>query len=151
VQSSTILSYQWYRGDFPIIGARGASYRVLSASPNDQGSYSVLVRNAYTSMRSNPASIAVNKPETASIELTWDTPKTREDGTPLAASEIQAYMIEFGHYFYDLNQRVTVRHQSLNRYVLQDLSKGTLYLRIATIDNAGYRGTFSDTISVYLD
>lgn len=148
IQSDTASSYQWFRGDKPITGARSASYRVLSASPHDQGSYSVLVRNTDASMRSKPAIITVIKPKTTSIELSWDTPKMRVDGSPLARHEIQAYIIQFGHYLYDLNHEVKVNHQLENRYVLRDIRPGILYLRIATIDSDGYQGEFSDSISV---
>ena len=148
VESDAMPSYQWFRNGSPIIGARSSSYRVTDSRPENQASYHVLVKDAHSSVRSENAFVTLIEPETAAIELSWDTPKTREDGSPLAAGEIQAYLIEYGHHFYELNQRVHVTHQDANRYVLKDISPGTLYLRIATIDSEGFQGAFSEPISV---
>jgi hypothetical protein len=149
-QSSSALSYQWYRGEYAISGARSASYSVLYANPNDQGNYSVLIRNGNTSMRSRTALIQVVPPRKVSVELTWDTPELREDGSPLRQQDIQAYIIEFGRNYYHLDRQVKVKHQAINRYILQDIEPGLLYLRIATIDSSGFQGAFSQIISTYL-
>jgi len=151
VESDSLPSYQWFRNGYPISGARSSSYRITDSRPEDQASYHVLVKDANDSVRSENAFISLIEPETAAIELSWDTPKTREDGSPLATWEIQAYLIEYGGHFYELNQRVRVTHQEANRYVLKEISPGTLYLRIATIDSEGFQGAFSEPISVNIN
>lgn len=149
--SASQVSYQWYRNDVPIIGAISPTYTVLNTTSSDQGRYSVLLKDANTSIRSSTALVTMLESSTSAIELTWDTPRMREDGSALKSSDIQAYVIQYGHNFYDLAQTIKVPHQTVNRYVLQGVNAGMLYLRIATMDTAGYRGAFSQTISVWVN
>lgn len=146
--SSRQLNYQWYRNDIPVIGANSPTYTVLHAVSSDQGRYSVRVGDESYSIRSSTALVTVDDPTTAAIELSWDTPSKREDGSPLSPSDIKAYLIQYGRNFYDLAQNIKVPHQAENRFVLREINSGILYLRIATIDAAGNRGAFSETISV---
>lgn len=150
-QSTKQLSYQWFRNDAPISGATSPIYSVVSAASADQGRYHVLVRDENTSIRSTTALISVLTPTTSAIELTWDTPQLREDGTSLKASDIQAYRIEYGQNFFNPEKSIKVPHQTANRFILREIPPGILYLRIATIDIDGFQGTFSDTISVHVN
>ncbi len=149
--SDTPLSYQWYLNDQAIYGAVNPIYSVSQASLHDIGEYSVLVSNHSLNLRSNPASISVEPSQYFSIELNWDTPRTREDGSPLEASEILAYAIEYDYSPNGFNHRVEVPHQSVNSHILDGIQSGTLYLRIATIDSKRQQGAFSETISLHID
>lgn len=151
VLSESSPSYQWFRNGTPITGATSPIYNVLQADYMDQGSYSVEVRDAYSSELSRMASITVSSPETVAIELTWDTPETREDGSPLREYEIQAYVIEYGHEPLRLNQSAHVNHQKSNSFILREIYPGILFLRIATVDSDGFQGEFSDAISVFIE
>lgn len=142
------LNYQWFIDGNAIVAANSAQYLVPSASVSDQGIYTVLVSNPSSSELSEPAFITVNQPQLASIELTWDTPTQREDGSPLSFSEIQSYVIEYGTSLTKLQNRLYIVNQLPNSTVINELLPGTLFLRIATIDSDGVQGTFSDTISI---
>ena len=51
------LSYQWYKDDSPISGATSATYTVGVPSSGDNGSYHVVVSNAYGSSKSSAATV----------------------------------------------------------------------------------------------
>lgn len=70
------LSYQWLLNNTNISGATNPSYVVASAVPSDDGSYTVVVANAYGSITSAPAILkTINGSEGTLICL---------DGSPLA-------------------------------------------------------------------
>ena len=150
-ESARKMSYQWYRNNVPIFGANKATFTVLNASSTDQGRYSVLVQDANKSIRSSTALVTVHDQLKAAVELSWDTPRMREDGSPLQDSEIQGYIIQYGRNLYNLEQSIEVAHQPINRFTLREIDPGLLYLRIATMDSAGFKGTFSKTISVWVN
>ena len=59
-QGTAPFNYQWYKNGSAISGATGASYALASATINDSGSYSALVRNAAGSTLSDIAALTVN-------------------------------------------------------------------------------------------
>ena len=150
------LNYQWFFNGDAIENAASPSLFIASASLDNQGSYSVLVNNEGSSQQSEVAFVTVNLPESASLPalrslvLSWDTPTEREDGSSLSYDEIMAYVIEYGYNKNALENRTTVEKQLPNSLVLNELSAGELFLRIATIDSDKHQGEFSDTISVLL-
>lgn len=54
------LGYQWRRDGSPISGAIGSSYNVASAVKADEGSYTVVVSNAFGTATSDPAFVTVD-------------------------------------------------------------------------------------------
>jgi hypothetical protein len=142
------LIYQWFLDGNAIDSANSAQYQILSASSEDQGRYTVLINNTGSSELSNAAQITINQAELASIELTWDTPSAREDGSALSFYEIQGYVIEYGTSSTSLQNRVNVDNLLPNSLMISDLMPGNLYLRIATVDSDGRQGEFSQTISI---
>ena len=56
------LSYQWSKNGSNILGATGASYTIASAQQADEGDYTVMVSNAFSSATSNAATLTVNDP-----------------------------------------------------------------------------------------
>jgi subtilisin family serine protease len=54
------LTYQWRKNGSPISGAIGTSYNVASAIKADEGSYTVLVSNAFGTATSEPAFVTVD-------------------------------------------------------------------------------------------
>lgn len=150
-QSDSDLSYQWFMNGSPISGADSATYHIMQAGVPDAGTYSVLVSDAHTSQLSLPAEVSINEPDTFAIELSWDTPRAREDGSPLKSEEILEYIIEYGYDDHLLNQRITIPHSYGNRYIMDGVYPGHLLLRIATVDIDGHQGHFSDVISLSID
>tara|TARA_R110002073_G_scaffold49025_2_gene131418 strand:+ start:42 stop:563 length:522 start_codon:yes stop_codon:yes gene_type:complete len=81
--------------------------------------------------------------EPSSIELTWDRPEHREDGSILLPNEIEGYSIEWS----GPGTEVEVLATELST-VLVDVPIGTHVFRIATIDSDGVQGAYSAPISV---
>ncbi len=59
---SPTLSYQWYRGASAIAGATSATLSLAAVTSADAGDYSVVVTNAYGSVTSAAAALAVSAP-----------------------------------------------------------------------------------------
>ncbi len=59
---SAPLVFEWQKSSVAIPGASGSTYAISSATPADAGVYSVVVRNAVTSVVSNPVTLTVNSP-----------------------------------------------------------------------------------------
>ena len=82
----------------------------------------------------------------ASIELNWDIPELREDGSDLEIYEINGYKIVYGKDENNLNSEVSIEGPSNNKVVIDELDAGTYYFAIATVDSDGTQGAFSDHI-----
>lgn len=77
------------------------------------------------------------------IELTWDTPLLREDGSILALNEISHYVVEIStgvgnNRYIDVPKSNSIRLK---------LNIGTYFFRIATVDSALLMGAFSQQIT----
>ena len=142
------LSYQWLLNGNIIDSANSAQYQVLSASSADQGNYSVVIKNANSTEFSDSAFVTITQAQLGSIELTWDTPTEREDGSALSFNEIQGYVIEYGTNAYELQNSLYVNNELPNSSIISGLLPGTLLLRIATVDSDDVQGSFSETISI---
>lgn len=149
--SDTQVDFQWFLNGEAIAGANSAIYWVEQAGYSSLGSYSVLISNSTTELRSDNARIDLYQAESYAIELSWDTPRAREDGSPLEASEILGYIIEYGYEPELLKKRLEVSHQAVNSFILDGIDPGTLFLRIATVDIDGNQGSFSEAISLSID
>lgn len=142
------LSYQWLLNGNVIDSVNSAQYQVLSASSANQGNYSVVVKDANSAEFSDSAYITITQTQLGSIELTWDTPTEREDGSALNFNEVQGYVIEYGTNAYELQNSLYVHNEIPNSSIISDLLPGTLLLRIATVDSDDVQGAFSETISI---
>ena len=142
------LSYQWLFNGAPIVGATSPTYTLSNVSESDAGSYRVQVSAGETSVLSSGASVSVTARPT--LELAWDIPAQREDGSELPLYEISGYIIEYGYAANTFNGQVLINDATTTSYTLEDLNSGTIYLRIATIDSDGRQGNFSAPISIDL-
>jgi hypothetical protein len=82
--------------------------------------------------------------ELKSVELTWDTPVEREDGSPLSFNEISHYVIQYG---LTENSISTIAVAKSNSVTLRSLPSGVYFFRIATVDSDKTQGQFSADIS----
>lgn len=142
------LIYQWFYNGNAINGAQASRYDIPSVDFGNQGIYSVLISNGNSSEQSDSAYLTVSTPQITSIELSWDTPTHREDGSELLFNEISGYVIEYGYGVASLNNRIQVDNQLPHSAILEELESGTIYLRIATIDSDNIQGAFSNIISI---
>lgn len=149
------LNYQWYFNGNAIQNATSHTLHISNTGLHNEGAYTVLVNNNNSSKQSDISFVSVispalASPAIASLELTWDTPTEREDGSALSYDEIMAYVIEYGQNESSLEHSITVDNQPQNSLILDGLDPGELMLRIATIDSDGNQGEFSEMIWVAL-
>lgn len=149
------LSFQWRLDGENIAGATASTLTLNAVDLADGGIYDVVVSNSVGSVASLTALLQVNEvivvdPEpvmVASIELSWDIPTEREDGTALELYEINGYVIRYGTTSGALNQSVTVNGGGETQALIEDLEANTYYFAIATVDSDGVQGDFSSEIS----
>jgi hypothetical protein len=138
------ITYQWLKNGEIIDGENSAILSLSSVTSNDAGNYSVIVSN---SIVSDAASLNVMVVQvTSSIELTWDIPQAREDGSDLPLGEINGYLIVYGNDENNLSNQLVVEGASNAMAQIVDLASGTYYFAIATVDSDGVQGAYSSVI-----
>ena len=142
------ITYQWLKNGEVIDGANASTLSILSASEADVANYSVVVRNSVGPAFSEIASLNVTPIQvvSSSIELTWDIPQEREDGSDLSLGEINGYVIAYGTEQNNLSNTLSVEGASVTSTVLDELASGTYYFTIATVDSDGVQGAYSNVI-----
>lgn len=146
VSGGANLSYQWFHNGEPITGANNSSLSLTNVSSNNTGIYHVAVSSGDQTESSLGALLSIASQPT--LRLSWDTPDYREDGTSLALEEIQSYRIQYGSNETSLGQSLTIDGAENTSYDIENVSSGTYYLRIATVDTEGNTGSYSDIISI---
>lgn len=142
------ISYQWLKNGEMISGETSSILTLSSATSADAGNYSVVVTNSVGAEISNSAALQVNAVQVlSSIELTWDIPQEREDGSELTLGEINGYVIAYGTSENDLSNELVVEGASVTSAVLENLNSGTYYFSIATVDSDGVQGAYSGVIN----
>jgi hypothetical protein len=144
-----LLSYQWFFNGEIISGANQAEYSIGSAEPEHEGNYTVIVNNTYSSEESLAAFISVNAK--ASVQLSWDIPAFREDGSPLDKNEISAYVLEYGDSPSTATGTVQLTNATTTHHTFFNVEPGILYARIATIDSSAVQGQFSNWLSITIE
>ena len=86
-----------------------------------------------------------------SIELNWERPIKRDDGTPLSSSDIKGYAIAYGMHLSQLDSLVFVSGASSTIYAIKDLNPGIHYFAIATVTQDDIQGAFSEKIAVSIN
>ncbi|MDX1450936.1 MAG: immunoglobulin domain-containing protein [Oleiphilaceae bacterium] len=148
VSGGNNLNFQWFVDGIELVGATSSTLSINAVQQIDEGVYSVRVSDGSQTLTSNGALLTVNA--LPSLVLNWDIPEQREDGSALALHEIAGYRIEYGYASNSFSGVVTINEATTTSHTLNDLNRGTIYLRIATIDNDGRQGAFSPTITVDL-
>ena len=84
----------------------------------------------------------------SSIELTWDIPVEREDGSYLAMHEISAYTIKYSSDKDNLSSTLSVPEATVTSLVVKGILTYPMYFKINTVDSDGLHGRYSDVIRV---
>jgi fibronectin type 3 domain-containing protein len=94
-----------------------------------------------------PVEEPVEAPLPSVASLAWDIPTVRENGEPLAVSELAGYEI---YYTTETESSgvIAIDNPATTEYLLQGLAEGTYYFSIAAIDNGGVQSQLSNLISV---
>ena len=77
--------------------------------------------------------------------LNWTAPVAREDETPISMAEIAGYRIHYGTSQGSYTQTIDVNDAYIDEIAL-DVSEGTYYLVITTIDVDGRESAFSEEV-----
>ncbi|PCI06633.1 MAG: hypothetical protein COB77_06420 [Gammaproteobacteria bacterium] len=83
-----------------------------------------------------------------SATLSWTAPVAREDGSAISMAEIAGFRIYYGIAQGGYQQYIEVNDVYLDEYALVDmnLTSGTYYIAMTTIDTDGRESAFSDEV-----
>jgi hypothetical protein len=82
----------------------------------------------------------------AAISLSWNAPYEREDGTPIAMSEIAGYRVYYGMSQGSYTEEVDVKDGSTMEVTLDGVASGTYYIVVTTYDVDGRESGYSDEV-----
>jgi hypothetical protein len=80
-------------------------------------------------------SISVLEAIVGSAELAWQPPTTNEDGTTL--TDLSGYVIRYGKASATLDQSVRITNPGTTAYVVEQLTEGTWYFSLSSVNTAG--------------
>jgi hypothetical protein len=79
--------------------------------------------------------------------LSWTAPLTRENGESLALSEIAGFEVVYGLSADSLDQSLAIGDSSVDELLVDELTEGTWYFAIRTLDTDGNRSRLSDVVN----
>lgn len=88
-------------------------------------------------------SITVTDVGAGSATLSWTPPTQNSDGTSL--TNLAGYEVHYGRSAGNLDQRVNLDNPSINRYVVENLSSGTWYFAVVSVNSVGVTSLLSNT------
>jgi Fibronectin type III domain len=80
-----------------------------------------------------------------SAELSWMPPTENTDGSVLA--DLAGYEIRYGRSSTELSATIDLTNPSLNRYLVENLSAGTWYFAVTSVNSQGARSAPSNVAS----
>ncbi len=117
-------------------GASGAVTGTPTGS--DVGTYSgitITVSDGRASASLSAFAITVTDVATGSATLSWTPPTENSDGSAL--TNLSGYRITYGRTANVLDRSVTVTNPSVNSFVVENLSSGTWFFSIASVNSEG--------------
>ena len=78
--------------------------------------------------------------------LSWTAPLTRENGESLAMGEIAGYEVVYGTSADNLDNSLAIGDASVDELLVDELTEGTWYFAIRTLDTAGNRSRLSEVV-----
>lgn len=146
------INYQCYHnGTAVVAGTSPGSLVIPNAQAADAGNYHCVVSNAGSRVTSNTASVSVvSSVVTRSALLTWTAPTTRANGERLSSSEIAGYEIYMATDRNGPFDSVITTEGNTTRAQINDLTAGTYYFGITTLDNHGLESEMSEVFSLVI-
>jgi hypothetical protein len=89
--------------------------------------------------------ITVTQVGTGSVTLSWTPPTQNEDGSSL--TDLAGFEVLYGRNQGDLNQSVQLSNPSLNTYVVDNLSSGTWFFAVRSLNRQGVASQVSSVAS----
>lgn len=126
-----------------------ASNGRLSGTPDadDVGNFTGISISVSDGKTSASLAFAVNVTQisTGSAELNWGAPTQNTDGSAL--TNLAGYRVLYGRSADNLDQSISVDNPSINSYLVPNLSSGTWYFSVVTVNSAGAESTRSNVVS----
>jgi len=142
------VSYQWYFNDQPLTGKTAAQLSLTGTTSVNGGQYHVRVSNGGSSANSSKATLTVISNPNGIVQLSWNAPTKRADGSTLASSDIASYQVFHADSATGaLTQLTTVTGAELSLQV-EELAKGTHYFALTTVDTQGLVSAQSSRIAI---
>lgn len=79
--------------------------------------------------------------------LSWQAPLTRENGVSLSMGEIAGYEVGYGPSPDNLSQSLAIGDAYVDELLIDELSAGTWYFAVRTLDTEGNRSRWSEVVS----
>jgi hypothetical protein len=89
--------------------------------------------------------VAVTDTATGSATLSWTAPTENSDGSAL--TDLAGYRLHYGRTQTGLDQTIVINNVSLSTYVVENLSAGTWYFALVTVNTHGTTSTMSSVAS----
>jgi hypothetical protein len=100
---------------------------------------------ALTAFSINVAATATPPPASGSATLSWTTPTTNTDGTPL--TDLAGFTLNYGNSPGVMSQAVNVSTATATGYTVQGLGAGTWYFSVTAYTSIGTQSAPSDVVS----
>lgn len=150
VSSSRELTYQWRKDGVNLGGQTSASLNFSSLNLDDAGQYEVSVSDGLVTLISQKVDVTVERLLDKTIQLSWDMPAEREDGSYLSPEEISGYQIYLELAEAMIKETLLVSADTLS-LELNDMPSGNYRFAIATIDADGAEGAASEWVSLQIN
>jgi hypothetical protein len=89
--------------------------------------------------------ITVSSIGTASVTLSWTPPTQNEDGSAL--TNLSGYEVRYGRDQGNLDQSISLSNPSLNTFVVDNLTSGTWFFAVRSVNSFGVGSAMSATAS----
>src|SRR5688572_15131059 len=133
--------------NLPAWATFNASTGRLTGTPSaaDVATYSnirISVSDGQASASLNAFAITVADTVIGSATLSWTPPTENSDGSSL--TNLAGYRVHYGRSPTQLSQTVEITNSSLSTYVVENLSSGTWYFAVVTVNTGGTTSVLSN-------
>ncbi|MVF11642.1 hypothetical protein FT643_05740 [Ketobacter sp. MCCC 1A13808] len=151
-QGSDQIDYQWYFNGQAIAGATSRELMLNSVTAEAGGDYYVVVTGSGASVQSSNARLTVAAVAArASALIQWEKPTERENGSELDAAEIAGYEIFYAESAEADMEPLASMDADSQSYLAKDLTQGTHYFALQTIDESGLKSERSAPLVVTIN
>ena len=78
--------------------------------------------------------------------MSWTAPLTRENGDSLTMGDIAGFEVVYGTSEENLDQSLAIGDASIDELLVDELTEGTWYFAIRTLDTDGNRSRLSEVV-----
>lgn len=93
----------------------------------------------------NTGGSVAKQANSTSATLSWESPTTNADGTPL--KDLAGYKLYFGMTSGQYKDVVDIQDPNITEHTIENLAKGTYYFAVTAIDTNGNESEFSNEVS----